>query len=418
VAELNTALDGRVERVNPRSFGLSDGLVSTDFMHMRPVRIGEGQLCFGTRRGMVRVDPAKIKFSHQDLRVFIEALRVDGKSRPVPIGAAWPASVDLGAGVAQLEVGFTAPELQAPERLRFRWRLTGFDDNWRDTRGERSVSLYRLPPGHYQFEVSASRVDGTWTSPTTLALVLRPHYWETWWFRLLCVAGGALVVSAIVREVLKRRNERARARLEQRRAIETERARIARDLHDEICSNLAALKTVSGVILKGEIGEGARQNVAEIGRIACETNDSMHEVLWLMGERVASGMHLANQLDLAANRILQGFDMSWRERLDEFPASIGPAAQRQVFLFFKEALSNVVKHSGATKVELASCLRDGEFRLVVADNGCGFDARTVSKGVGMGSIQARAESIGGRASIESAPGDGATVTLAVPVYSK
>jgi signal transduction histidine kinase len=110
--------------------------------------------------------------------------------------------------------------------------------------------------------------------------------------------------------------------------------------------------------------------------------------------------------------------VSWRERLDEFPSSIGSAAQRQIFLFFKEALSNVVKHSGATKVELASCFRHGEFQLVVADNGCGFDVDTISKGVGLTSLQSRAESIGGRASIESAPGGGATVALAVSVYSK
>jgi signal transduction histidine kinase/ligand-binding sensor domain-containing protein len=418
LAELNAAFDGRAERVNPRCFGLSDGLVSTDFMKMRAVRVGEGQLCFGTRRGMVRVDPGKITFSNEDLRVFIEALRVDGRSRSVPLGSAWPASVDLGAGVAQVEIGFTAPELNAPEHTHFRWRLANFDDNWRDTHGERSVTLYRLPPGRYRFEVIASRVDGAWTAPVALALILRPHYWETWWFRLLCIAGGALAGGAIVREVLKRRNERAQARIEQQRAIEAERTRIARDLHDEIGSNLAALSMASGFILKGEIGEGARQDVTEIGRIARETNDSMHEVLWLMGERAASGIELANQLDLAANRILQGIDVSWRERLETFPTSIGPEAQRQIFLLFKEALSNVVKHSCATKVELASRFRDGELRLVVADNGCGFDVEAVRKGVGLVSLLARAESVGGQMGIESAPGRGTTITLAVSVCSK
>jgi signal transduction histidine kinase len=87
-----------------------------------------------------------------------------------------------------------------------------------------------------------------------------------------------------VREVVKRRNERAQARIKQQRAIEAERTRIARDLHDEIGSSLAALKIASGFILEGQIAEGAHQDVvAEIGRIASETDDSMHEVLWLLG---------------------------------------------------------------------------------------------------------------------------------------
>jgi signal transduction histidine kinase len=385
-------------------------------MVMRPIHDGQGRLFFGTRHGMVRVDPGQIRPASHELRVSIEALRVDGKSRSVPFGGVRPGSVDLGAGVAQVEIGFTAPEITAPEHMGFRWRLAGLDDKWRETDGQRSVSLNQLPPGHYRFEVMASRADGSWTQPAAMALVLRPQYWETWWFRLLCAAGGALIVGAIVREVVKRRNERAQARIEQHRAVEAERARIARDLHDEIGSNLAALAVLSDDAAEEAQSLGQSQEKWNLAnRIAVETTDSMHEVLWLMGVRGESKLDLATQLGLVANRMLQGIAVRWREQIQLYPAGISAAIRQDIVLFFKEALTNVIRHSGARSVELSTAIRDGQFHLLIADNGCGFSPGAVNSGLGLKNLEKRADAAGGSVSIQSVPGAGTTVTLVIPV---
>ena len=419
ITDIDAVLEKRADRVDPSLFNRSEGMISTDFSLMRPIRDSEGFLCFGTRSGLVRVDLARLNVPHQGLRVFIQEFNVDGKSLAVPPGTAWPAEMDLGLGVTRLEIGFTAPDLRLPEYTpRFRWRLIGGDERWHDAGSERRVLLERLPPRSYRFEVIASLPDGTWTAPASLGFILRSyHYWQTWWFMALCVLAALLAAAAIARSVILRRAERARVIVERTRAVQAERTRIAREMHDEIGSNIAALDMLSGYILKGEIDERARNDVADMGRIARETTDSLHEVLWLMGERGDLGIDLADQLAVAATRMLHGVDVRWSERLSHFPDPIGQAARRQIFLFFKEALANVIKHSGAGIVTLASSFHNGEYRLVIADDGCGFDAGKAEKGIGLANLSARAESAGGRAVIESAPGGGTSVTLVVPVSS-
>ncbi len=200
-----------------------------------------------------------------------------------------------------------------------------------------------------------------------------------------------------------------------KRELASLRVSLARDLHDEIGSNLAALAVLSEYALEGGEAQGnAREDWSEVNRIARETTDSMREVLWLMGGRGEAGIDLANHLDLAANRMLGGMEIYWRERLTVFPSSLATDARRQIFLFFKEALANVVRHSGATKVELTTALHDGQFRMIIADNGRGFAVEQAREGMGLRSLNERARSLGGRAMVESAPGMGTTITLFVP----
>ncbi len=224
----------------------------------------------------------------------------------------------------------------------------------------------------------------------------------------LMVSGGGLVfvaASAVGFGLYRSR----RLRIKEREAL---RNRLAQDLHDEIGSNLAGIAVLAETAsLRGtEMPE-----LGEINRVARETTDAMHEVLWLVGARQVGGIDLGRHLRLVAMRLLPRTDLHWdlppEPVLHTWPAD----ARRDFFLFFKEALANVSRHAKATEVRISLSTTGPEVVLSVSDNGRGFTPGTIERGLGLQSLHARAENLKGHVEIHSSPGKGTNVRLRVPL---
>ena len=208
--------------------------------------------------------------------------------------------------------------------------------------------------------------------------------------------------------VLVARNRRVRFREQERF-----RTRLAQDLHDEIGSNLAGIAVLSETAATQ--GDANEDNWREIHRIAHESSEAMREVLWLVGSRQETGIDLGQQMQTAAARLLPGRTIRWAPPPDSLPSGWSMDTRRQIFLFFKEALTNVVRHSGANEVEISTLINDGMFELLIRDNGRGFDVATAPTGVGLKSLRDRAASLRGVFVIESIAGSGTVVSLKLPV---
>lgn len=227
---------------------------------------------------------------------------------------------------------------------------------------------------------------------------------RSWWV----FAGlGGVVAFAIAGWLVVLRRRRARE-------MEQLRRRLARDLHDEIGSNLAAIARLSelGAVQPTTTDSADWQ---EVGRIAQESMDGMREVLWLAGAREEAGPDLASHLRRLVERLLGGLTVRWGAPLDALPSSWAPAARRELFLLIKEALTNIVRHARATAVDLTLAVGEQELRLEIRDDGRGFDPSAASGGMGMTSLRERARALGGRLVIDSAPGKGTRITLSVPL---
>lgn len=200
-----------------------------------------------------------------------------------------------------------------------------------------------------------------------------------------------------------------------RRELESFRRQLAHDLHDEIGSNLAAI---------GMISEAAARQPSQIkflqriSQIAHETTDAMRETLWLAGFREEVGMNLMDHLKLAATRMLAGRQIEWIAELDPAPLKWSVEDRRQVFLFFKEALANVARHSEAQKVTLSAKIENGFFELKIQDDGHGFSLDQSTGGIGMMSLRERAQKLRGTMELVSAPEKGTCVTLRTQIRAK
>ncbi len=192
--ELDRFADGHLSRVKSQAFGRSDGMASAECSGGSPAgwRTRDGRLFFPTIKGVTSVDPARLTTNRIVPSVLVEELLVDG--RPVPIGD----GLRLEPGTERLELHYTATSLRVPQKVRFRYRLEGFDRDWVDAGTRRSATYTNLPHGPYTFHVVACNDDDLWNEKGAIfAFSMQPHYYQTWWFYSLCALGVAAVGAGI-----------------------------------------------------------------------------------------------------------------------------------------------------------------------------------------------------------------------------
>jgi signal transduction histidine kinase len=325
-----------------------------------------------------------------------------------------------------LEIEFTAPCLMAPERLQFQHRLDHFDKDWVDNDTDRRVRYNGLPFGQYQFRARAKNMDGTWgPENASLVFVLPPPFWR----RPSVIVAEALlavsVVAAAVRLLSHRRLRRTLAQLGQQEAMERERMRIARDMHDEIGSRLTRISYFSELALQEETpSKESLHSIADTIRDLLQTLD---EIVWAVNPQNDTLENLAAYLGYYVTEYLH--NTSVQCKLDIPPnlpvIPLTAETRHNVFLAFEEAVSNALRHSGATLICVNMSQSNGTFEIRVQDNGRGFDRSEESVGVGKNdslsvrkqrgnglvNIVQRLESVGGEATIESARGKGTLVTF-------
>ncbi len=229
--------------------------------------------------------------------------------------------------------------------------------------------------------------------------------------RALAALGGAgLIVAAAATRLF------VRSRRRQAQELAEFRAQLARDMHDEVGSNLAGIAVISELAARS--GSAEVQDWEDVNRIARETTEAMREVLWVAGARQESGFTLVPQLQSVASRLLQRQSVTWQLDKDAVRHPWSPEEARQIFLFFKEALANVTRHSDAHRVQIALQLHGSLWELSIQDDGRGFEAQPASRGIGLVSLRERARSLGGSTEIDSKPGHGTCLRLRVPVKKK
>jgi signal transduction histidine kinase len=224
--------------------------------------------------------------------------------------------------------------------------------------------------------------------------------------RLLGLVAVALAVGAVALSI--------RSRQRRKNEIEELRMRLARDLHDEIGSNLAGL-AVTGELAAQSATDDTREDWREVQRVSSESMEAMREVLWVLGAREEAGLDLATRLQRTAQRMLARQEIHWLTPPENPPAKWDVEARREVFLFFKETLANIVRHSRAKNVDLRAQLEGREFVLTIHDDGVGFDPAHVREGIGLKNLRERARDLNGHLAIESSQEAGTTITLRAPL---
>jgi ligand-binding sensor domain-containing protein/signal transduction histidine kinase len=402
-----------LDRLDPdsgqiRYFSTSDGLPSG--IIQASYRDRDGQLWFATRHGVARLIPASGPTREAPTAVRVTAIKVRGVERPVAAGGETGlAGLSLPSGEDQIEFAFSAPRFRASNELLYQYRLEGARSaDWSPPSNTRSVNFASLPAGSYRFEVRAANSQGiTGMAPATVAFAILPPFWLTWWFQLAFATLVAAAVYAFYRYRIRLALEREHLRM-----------RIATDLHDDIGSSLSRIAIWSEVAAQEAERSSSKllQPLSQIGVVSREVIDSMSDIVWAVNPQHDRFNELASRMRRYVSDLSAGANIpiSFTIQGEDRETAVGPAARREVFLVFKEALNNVLRHAECTKCSTALALDSGWVSLEVADDGKGFDTATRARGHGLDSMQRRAKRLGGTLRVDSAPGRGTRLELRVP----
>jgi ligand-binding sensor domain-containing protein/signal transduction histidine kinase len=412
-----------------RSFDKRDGLPATECTFgSQPAacRTPDGRLWFPTVAGVVSVDPGRIHFNSNPPPVVIEsALVEEEQSNTNGPHAAPPDSVIVPAGKEDLEIQYTSLNLGGADRAHFRYRLVGRETKWHEAGAQRFARYPTLSPGQYEFQVQARNEDGDWNQTgATLAVTVMPLFWQTGWFRLLEIAALLAVVIAIVYFLVAEKYQRQLAGLRQQQALEDERARIARDIHDQVGASLTQLALLGDMVETGkESPEEAEAHARQISQTARETTRALDEIVWTVNPSNDSLDGLVNYICKHAQDYLSVAGL--RYRLDvpaQLPAAaISPETRHNVFLASKEAVTNIVKHARASEAWIHLRLEPQGFTLEIEDNGrgpAGLNDKAAESRNGMRNMRKRMDDIGGQFSIGPGRHGGTLVRLTVPLGAR
>ncbi|SPE55311.1 Histidine kinase [Verrucomicrobia bacterium] len=403
----------------------------------RALASAEGRLWFALGSGLTGIDIHGSERDKPAPQVHIEATLVNNEAVVVPApdlategGAGKSPAITLPARLRTLELQFTASSFEAPGKVRFRHKLDGFDSDWVDSGPERHARYGPLPSGHYKFHVTACNAEGVWNEQgASLALVVPTPVWREAWVLAL---GGLLTTTigaGTVRLVSHRRLRRRLAGLEQQQAMERERMRIARNMHDEIGSKLTKVSFLSERVKVEMRGTGKVE--AKIDAIATTSREllkTLDEMVWAVNPRNDTLEHLAAYLCEYAREYFQNTpiecDLHVQSKLPQVEMSA--ETRHNLFLAVEEGLNNVLKHSRATVLRLDISAVEDELLITIRDNGLGFAVKseTVAEagakpgsgaGDGLQNMCQRLKDTGGECSIQSAPAQGTCVSLSMPL---
>jgi ligand-binding sensor domain-containing protein/signal transduction histidine kinase len=422
---LNDFAAGTTNVISCRTYGKADGLPTRECSagsQPTACRTADGRLWFPTIKGLASVNPAELKLNLQPPLVMIESILVDGREQKTNrLDSAWPPSIIIPPGGEELEIHYTALNFSAPELVRFKCWLEGHETAPTDVGDERIARYPKLPPGHYRFHIQACNEDNIWSGPdaVVMSIAVQPHFWQTGWFRVAAIVFILGIVAAIVRYLSTQKLQRQLQLLQQREALEKERARIARDLHDQLGANLTQ------VALLGEMAEADKDSPAEIeshaqqiSQTARETTRSLDEIVWAVNPANDTLDGLVNYAGKYAQEYLALAGLRYRADLPaQLPAvPIPPEVRHNVFLAFKEAVHNVVKHAQATEARIRLRLQPENFILEIEDNGRGTGNQTATQNRnGLRNMKKRMEDIHGEFSISGGVNGGTIVRLTVPI---
>lgn len=415
LAELEKFADGGQSAVEAIPYGRSDGLVNVECSggyQPSACKTKSGRLRFGTSKGVILVDPASLSFNDRPPPLVLEQVAVDG------VALANMAHVELSHDYRKLEFRYTALSFCAPERVRFRRQVVGFDSDWVEDRDARSASYPQLPPGQYTFRFTACNNDGIWNeTPVAFAFTVKPALWQMWWFRLGALALFALAVALAARYAATVRMRRRLQRLEQAHAVERERARIARDLHDDLGARLTRMSYQTD-LAAAELGERSPQaeDLRSVADQARQATRALDEAVWLIHPGKESLRHLVEYIGQYANEFFRHSSIHCRRDLPrELPEWPLPAEWRHhLFLAVKEALNNAHKHSGATEIWIRVRFEPPDLQIQIEENGRGFATATANgAGNGLANLRQRLAGLSGAAVVTSEAGRGTLVRLSV-----
>lgn len=416
--QLNAVADGRQHSVESFAYGTADGMLSSEGVGggIGGWKMKNGSLWFPTIKGIVAIDPRRRDAAPP--RVLIERVTLDREA------LAAGTSIRLAPGQENLEIEYTGLSWERPHAIRFRYRMVGLDRNWVEAGRRRTAYYSHLPPGSYTFTVVADNGEGVWSEAgATLAIVVQPPLYLTWWFMggIALALAGTVWASVRYRFAQIRRGQAAQQAFSRQliELQERERQRIAAELHDSLGQSLLVVKNRALLGAMSQPGEQALTHFQEISAAAAQTLDEVRAISYDLRPHHLDQLGLTTAIGAMIEKVEKSATIHLTGEIDDIDGLFPPSDEITIYRIIQESLNNVLKHSHATEAHVAVHSYEHAVEIVIRDNGQGFSRRDSRGdaagpgGFGLKGIAERVRMLGATHTIESAPGQGTTLRVRI-----
>ncbi|HEV2465041.1 MAG TPA: two-component regulator propeller domain-containing protein [Acidobacteriaceae bacterium] len=414
---LNRYVDGAISSVRVERYGITDGMNIGEVSsggHPAAYRLHDGALWFATLKGVATVDPVRLDSNRVPPLIAIERFSVNDQPQLKTTGSA---TLKIPAGARRFAFEYAGLSFVAPSKVRFRYKLDGFDHQWIDAGSQRSAYYTNLPPGHYTFRVIAANNDGVWSpDPASLAFQLQPYFYQTIWFYVLL----AIVIALIAYLIYLWRVRHVESRY---KAVLAERSRIAREIHDTLAQGFVALSVQLQIVGRSlpNSPQAAQQYLDEAQELARTGLDDARRAIWELRSQSAENDDFASRLKQMADRVTAQSGLKTQIEVHGAYRPISETIESELLRVAQEAVTNVVRHAAASQINIQLHFSRRHVKMTIADNGRGFPAQAPSAAdghFGIIGMRERVQQMGGHIEVSSRPGEGTQVQVDVATGSE
>jgi len=386
-----------------------DGLPDDEFNSGAFHKGKSGTFYFGTIKGLVWFKPDKIQPDSSIAKPIITELLVNDQRWDSSTAPAYLQTLRLSPSQNNLFVQFRSIEMLNAPLVQYAYKLEGWDENWIYSKIINQARYNNLLPGSYTLKIKAANGSGIWSEPTTIHIYIKPPFRKTWWFYTLVGVSILALVFFVNKWLLQQKLKDQLRELEKQKAIEKERNRISKDMHDEMGSGLTRISLMSELILtQQKAEEEIKKDVGNISSTARKLVETMSEIVWALNPKNDT---LENLLAYVREQTLNYFEPFGNIRYKIcFPDSVPDIKltneqRRNLYLVIKEAMNNALKHSAATEIHLQMNFTNNKICFSITDNGCSFDVQKIKiASNGLINMKKRMEEIGASFALHTKPG--------------
>ncbi len=402
------------------AYGTADGMRISECSsggHPAAWKLIDGAMWFATLKGIAAVDPEHLSRNIVPPPVGIDEVLIDDQ----PVGDLGDGPLIVAPGMRRFEFRYAGMSFIAPQKVRFRYILDGFDRDWVDAGTRRTAYYTNLPPGSYRFHVLASNNDGVWNETgASLDFRLRPHFYQTLWFYLSLILALSLLVYVLYRWRLREVELRYDAVL-------SERGRIAREIHDTLAQGLVGISVQLELVnrLLASSVESARTQLDHARNLVRASLTEARSSIWDLRSQAAETEDFATRLGRMAATATENSvpKIRVKSRVSGTYRPLALKTEAELLRIAQEAVTNAVRHAKPSQIALELRFGTRDLEMTIQDDGCGFDGQPHPQSTGpeghfgLTGMRERAAEIGGTLAIHSAEGKGTRVTASVPLES-
>jgi signal transduction histidine kinase len=303
----------------------------------------------------------------------------------------------------------------APQKVRFKYRLSGFDRSWIDAGTGRVAYYTNVPPGRYRFQVLAANNDGVWsTTPATFAFQLEPYFTQTYWFDLLC----AILIFFLGWLVYRWRVHHVEARFS---AVLAERTRIAREIHDTLAQGFVGISVQLELVAQmlATSPQSVREQLNQTRKLVRDSLSEARRSIWNLRSNDAGTVDFASRFSTAIRQRTAGGPLETNIQFTGTYRPLPEEIESELLKIALEAVANVLQHAGATRVDIQVQYDAGRLKMQIEDNGVGLSSGVAASRpeghFGLIGMRERTQTIGGSFTVDSRPGAGARITVELPL---